>query len=97
MGPGGSVGAEIRQPAAPVAADFQHRVHDQVNGDLGPAEDDADGVHEKGRVIRDEHDQGVRGFESVPHRIGIEYANERLPGPAALRAELQMRNRRSGE
>ncbi len=79
-----------REAAAPVAANVENRVDDQVHGHLCLAEDNADRVDQEWHVVGDDHDQGVGRLESIPLRVGIEHAHGGRPGFAWLRTEIQV-------
>ena len=91
-----SVGAYVDQPSTGVAPGFQHRMHDQVNGELRAAEYDAERVDEERHVVRDSQHQRAGGLEAIALTLGIEDADQRLAGRAA-RAEFEMPERRTGE
>ena len=55
----GAVGADINEVPAAVAARLQHRVHDQVHGELRAAEGHAEGVHQERHVVGDREHQGM--------------------------------------
>src|SRR6202012_5580106 len=82
--------------AATVTADFQHRVHDEVNGELGSLEDDAQRVDQKRHIVRHGHYERVRRVETIALRIRIEDADERL-ARGALHAELEMVERHASQ
>ena len=57
-----AVDADHPERAARIAAHGQHRMHDEVHGDVHLAEDDADRIHEEGHVRRDHAQQrAMRG------------------------------------
>ena len=83
--------------AARIAAHRQHRVHDEMHGDVHLAEHDADRIDEEGHVRRHHAQQrAMRGGG----RIGVRAAarcrrSTRLP--AAPAAEFQVRERGGGQ
>jgi hypothetical protein len=84
-----AVRADVEQLTAPVAAHHQHRVHDQVHRELGPAEGHAQRVDEKRHVVGDREHERMRRLEAIGLRLRVEDAHQRAARCAAG-AELEM-------
>jgi hypothetical protein len=91
-----AVGADIDELPAAVTAHLQHRVHDQVDREVGAAEGHAERIDQEGHVVGDREHQGVRRLEAIRVRVGIEHAHQRAAGRAPRR-ESEMRQRRPGK
>ena len=65
-------------------------MHDQMDGNFRLAEDDAQGVHEEGHVVGDDHDERVGALKAVAGAIGVEHLDERLPRAARETAKFEM-------
>ncbi len=89
------VPAELGQTAAAVPPDFDDRMHDQMDGELGPAEDDAHRVDQEGHVVGDDHDQGMRRLEAIAGGVRIEHPHPGLAGHAPRRAHFEVGLRHS--
>ena len=74
------VGGDRTQTSACVAADLQHGMHDQVNGNACGCEHHADGVDQEGHVVRDDGDEGMRRLESIPFLRRVEDPDHRFAG-----------------
>ena len=60
-----AVRAQAGQAAAPITADLEHRVNDEMHGEAGAGEGDTDGVDQKGPVIGHDLHQRVRRLEAI--------------------------------
>ena len=91
-----AVAADVDQLSAAVAAHLQHRVHDQVHGELRPGEGHAERVDQERHVVGDREHQRVRRLEAVAVRLGIEHLHQSAARRAAC-PELEMCERRAGQ
>ena len=85
-----------RSVAARVAPHRQHRMHDQMHGDVHLAEDDADRIDEERHVGRHHaHQRAMRGGRGVAIERRRDVDEHAVAGARA--AELEVRERRRGE
>jgi hypothetical protein len=92
----GAVAADVGELAAAVAARLQHRVHDEVHGQLRAGEGHAEGVDQERHVVRDREHERVAALETVALRLGIEHPHQATARGAAG-AEGEVRERRPRE
>ena len=87
-----AVGADLAQRAARVAPHGQHRMHDQVHGDVHLAEHDADGIDQERHVGRDHaHQRAMR----APLRRRARAAARCRRAPIALARARRIRGARA--
>ena len=85
------------QATAAVALDAEHGMDNQVDGDLRPAEDDAQRIHQERHIVGDDHDERMRGLKAIAAAVRIEDLDERLTGTARETAKFQVIERCGGE
>jgi hypothetical protein len=91
-----AVRAEAGEAAAPIAPNVEHRMDDEMHGEAGATERNADGVDQERPVIGDDLHERVRRLEAVALAIGIEDPDQGLAGGTAP-AQLQVRAGCTGE
>jgi hypothetical protein len=87
---------DAAEPAAAVANHREHRVSEQVHCVPALGAHHAERIDEERHIVGDDHDDRVRGCESVARRIRVEHADQRAPTRAHA-AERELGERRARE
>ena len=71
-------------------------MREQVHREAALRADDAERIDQERHVVRDDHDDRVRGREAVARRVRVEHAHQRAAALARA-AELELRERGARE